>query len=194
MEFKRRRLFFLALIFLLGASIQPQEQSLILVIDGPDPGNDYTSMEAIHLGEVDCWGSPSAGGDLVGIYGKPVGASSIYDKACRGVLYEFLSATGGNNEFSHPTSILAVYVVSSLKYELSVMAQVNGDASVAVDQLFYKEDSQTEYIPFTNHPQTLVSSGTPGASYFFYDFGLQVEFGDKPGHYFWNLTYTLTSY
>jgi hypothetical protein len=194
MEFKRGRLSLLVLIFLLGASIHPQEPSLTLLIDGPDQDNDYTSMETIHLGEVDCWGSPSVGGDLVGISGKPVGASSIYDMACRGVLYEFFSATGGNNEFSHPTSILAVEVVSSLKFELSVMAQVNGDASLGVDQLFYKEDSQTEYIPFTNNPQILISNGLPGASYFFYDFGLQVDFEDKPGHYSWYLTYTLTSY
>ena len=189
MKFKIYAIIFIFISFL---SLNAEELFLQLLIDGPDPDNEFTIAEVIDFGKIDAWGSMSVGGNFTGLTGKPLGASYFDDINCKGAIYEFSPQTGGNTEFSHPNSTIAIKIQSPTRCQLSVSAQISGDPSIEVGQLCFKEDSQTEYIPFTNNPQ-VIANGGPGTYCLYYDLALKIEFNDKPGIYSWQITYTLSS-
>ncbi len=187
-------IFSLIIIFIFfSITVDSEETGFQLLIDGPDPDSEYTIAEAINFGKIDPWGSMSIGGNFSGLMGKPLGAPDFDDVNCKGAIYEFSPETGGNIEFDHPNSTLAIKIVSPTKWQLSVSAQVNGHPSISVDQLCFKEDSEIEYIPFTTTPQ-VIASGQPGIFYLYYDLALKLEFKDKPGNYSWQITYILSSF
>jgi|Deesub1362A_J573_1020465.scaffolds.fasta_scaffold00058_16 hypothetical protein len=193
MKFK---IFLLIIVFIFfNTTLNPQnsrETGFQLLIDGPDPDNEYTITEAINFGKIDPWGSMSIGGNFSGLMGRPLGASSFDDVNCKGAIYEFSPQTGGNSEFYHPNSTIAIKIHSSTRWQLSVSAQIIGDPSIEVGQLWFKEDSETEYTPFTNNPQ-IIANGQPGTFYLYYDLALMIEFDDKPGNYSWQITFLLSS-
>jgi len=166
---------------------------MYLSIDGPDPDNIFSYAETIHFGKIDSWGSLSMGGDFMNIMGKPLGAQNVDDINCKGSMYELSPETGGNTENYHPNSTIAIKVISPSRWQLSATAYISGHSSVDVGQLCFKEDSETEYIPFTTHPQ-VIKSGESGTYVLYYDLGIKVEFDDRPGSYSWQITYTLSSY
>lgn len=181
---------FLSLLFI---PVHPQKFVLQLSIDGPDLNNEYGTEELIRLGEFDHIGSLSYGGDIIGIRGKMLGNPEFFSKRFKGVLYELSPISGGNNEFIHPNAVLAIKVVSPHSWELIVSAMVRGDSSVTVDQLKFKQDDQSEYIPFTPSPH-MVSRGGEGTYNLFYDLALMIERNDKPGTYVWQINYVLVTY
>ncbi len=147
----------------------------------------------IHFGKLSPIGYPIAGGDFSGRQARELSMYQADLQVNKSVTYEFTPASGGNSERSHPNATLAVRVVSPASWQLSVSAQVNGDPSVTVDQLSFKEDAQTAYIPFTLHPQP-AGSGPAGTFLLFYDLALRVDSDDRPGSYSWSITYTLSAY
>ena len=189
----RLRIFiFIIILTFLTNSIDSQETGFLLLVDGPDPDNEYTIAEAINFGKIDPFGSMSIGGNFSGILGKPLGANDFDDMNCKGAIYEFSPQTGGNTEFYHPNSTLAIKIQSPSRWQLSVSAKISGNPSIEIGQLCFKEDSETEYIPFTDNPQ-VIASGQPGTFYLYYDLALKIEFDDKPGNYAWQITFILSS-
>lgn len=192
----RFKIFLLIFVFIFFSSFSnPQdskETGIQLLIDGPDPDNEYTITEAINFGKIDPWGSMSIGGNFSGIMGKPLGSNDFDDINCKGAIYEFSPQTGGNTEFYHPNSTIAIKIQSPSRWQLSVSAQIIGDPSIEIGQLCFKEDSETEYIPFTENPQ-IIASGQPGTFYLYYDLALKIEFDDKPGNYSWQIIFILNS-
>jgi len=164
-----------------------------LSIDGPGMDSRYGFNKTIRLGTLSQLGFPGLAGDFPGKRSRPLGSDDISDDNFKGVFYEFSPLTGGNNEFSHPNSSLAVRVDSPANWQLSVSARVSGDPSVVVDQLLFKPDEQREYTPFTPAPQ-VIARGNPGTYHLFYDLALRLDLDDNPGVYLLQITYDLVAY
>ena len=187
---------------------------LILRLDGTDANGNltptatsaYTTAESMNLGDVDAVGTAIANGDALvnGLTGVPVDAAlgtpanGFEDATCVGALYQFFTATGADDETDHANTALGVYARGSrvTSYSLDVAASVNGDGSVTVGQLKWKNDSDA-IAAFNDFSAVSanVTSGGAGALRFllFHDFGLVVEFTDTPATYTWTITYTLTT-
>lgn len=170
-----------------------QEPFMQLSVDGPGIDNEYNLNKTIRLGTLSQLGLPTMVGDFPGKRIRLLGSDEINGDDFKGVLYEFSPLTGGNNEFSHPNSSLAVKVQSPANWQLSMSARVTGDPSVVVDQLLFKQDEQLEYTPLTPAPQ-VIARGNPGIYYLFYDLALRVDLDDKPGVYSLQITYDLVAY
>ena len=171
----------------------PQELILQLAVDGPDMDNEYSLDESVQLGELDHLGTSQLGGDIQTVQSRPLGSPDFFSEDFKGVIYEFSPLTGGNNEFFHPNAALAVKISSPGPWQLTISAHVEGDPSVGVDQLMIKEDNQKQYTPFTPSPQ-VISRGTSGTYYLFYDLALRIDRDDRPGKYLWQITYMLINY
>jgi hypothetical protein len=180
-------LFFFAMLY------SSQEPFLHISLDGPDIDLEYSLNEPIRLGEIDHLGSISLDSDFIGIQTRFPGSRDFYSKDYKGVLYEFSPHTGGNNEFSHPNASLAIKIKSPGNWQLSVSARVEGNPTVGVDQLLFKQDEQREYTPFTPSPQ-VIARGVPGIFHLFYDLALRIDRNDKPGLYVWHITYDIITY
>ena len=170
-----------------------QEPFMQLFVDGPGIESQYNLNKTIRLGTLNHLGLPALAGDFPGKRIRLLGGDHMSDDEFKGVLYEFSPLTGGNNEFSHPNSSLAVKVNSRVNWQLTVSARVTGDPSVVVDQLLFKQDEQREYTPFTPAPQ-VVARGNPGIYHLFYDLALRIDLEDKPGVYALEISYDLVAY
>jgi len=183
---------FLVSLALLSLSYA-QEPFMQLSLDGPGMDSQYGLNKTIRHGTFSQLGFSALAGDFPAKRSRLLGSDDISDDAFKGVLYEFSPLTGGNNEFSHPNSSLAVKVNSPVNWQLSVSARVGGDPSVVVDQLLFKQDEQREYTPFTPAPQ-VVARGSAGAYLLFYDLALRIDPDDKPGVYVLQINYDLVAY
>jgi len=164
-----------------------------LSVDGPGLDSHYSSNKTIRLGTLSHLGLPGLAGDFPGKLSRVLGSNDITGDDFKVVLYEFSPLTGGNNEYSHPNTSLAVKVNSPVNWQLCVSARVNGDPSVVVDQLLFKPDEQRDYTPFTPAPQ-VIARGSPGIYHLFYDLALRIDPDDKPGVYVVQITYDLVAY
>ncbi len=189
------KLFTAVLVFfcLCSGSLFPQQFSLMLSLDGPDPDDTYGPLELIRFGQLDHLGSSISGGDFSGVRARRLGSQHLFDEKFEGVLYEFTPNTGGNNPLNHKNATIALKIESPGSWQLSVSAQAHGDPSMRVDQLLYKEDRQREYTPFTAVSQTITQGGS-GIHHLFYDFALKVEPDDLPGNYSWQIIYVIIEY
>ena len=192
---KMKRIYFFSYILFMVFSVYSFSQTpfLNLTIDGSDQDNEYSSTEVVRFGDLDHLGFTGFGGDFPGSRAKYLGSTDFLEEGFKGVLYEFNPITGGNNEFSHPNSTLAIKINSPVNWQLSVYAQVSGHPSIGVDQLLFKEDDQREYIPLTPSPQ-IISRGSSGVFHKFFDLALRIDPKDKPGRYMWQITYVLVAY
>lgn len=188
---KRKLLVIVFLLFLAGLSYG-QDQYMQLTLDGPDMDSGFGLQKTIRLGTLNRLGASTLAGDFPAKRSRLLGSDDIGDDNFRGVLYEFSPLTGGNNEFSHPNSSLAVKVNSPVNWQLIVSARVVGDPSVVVDQLLFKQDEQREYTPFTPAPQ-VVARGSKGTYLLFFDLALRIDLDDKPGVYVVQITYDLVA-
>ncbi|MCU0285716.1 MAG: hypothetical protein MUF15_04885 [Acidobacteria bacterium] len=173
-----------------------QEMFMQLTVDGPGLDSTFDSTTTIRLGSLgirDFGGYREIIGDFPGKRTRMLGSDEIASDNFKGLLYEFSPLSGGNNEFSHPNSSLAIKVNSPSNWQLVVSARVTGDPSVVIDQLLFKQDEQTEYIPFTPAPQ-VIARGNPGVYYLFYDIALRIDLEDKAGIYGLQITYDLVAY
>lgn len=170
-----------------------QEPFMQLFVDGPGMESQYNLNKTIRLGTLNHLGLPALAGDFPGKRIRLLGGDHISDDEFRGVLYEFTPLTGGNNEFSHPNSSLAIKVNSPTNWQLTISARVTGDPSVVVDQLLFKQDEQREYSPFTPAPQ-VIARGNPGVYLLFYDLALRIDLEDKPGVYSLQISCDLVAY
>lgn len=170
-----------------------QESYMQLSLDGPGMDSNYGLNKTIRLGTLSQLGFSALAGDFPAKRSRLLGSDDISDDDFKGVLYEFSPLTGGNNEFSHPNSSLAVKVNSPVNWQLTVSARVNGDPSVVVDQLLFKQDEQREYTPFTPAPQ-VIARGSQGTYLLFFDLALRIDLDDKPGIYVLQITYDLVAY
>lgn len=187
---------FLVSLALLSLSLSlsyAQETYMQLTLDGPGMDSNYGLQKTIRLGTLNRLGSSTLAGDFPAKRSRLLGSDDISDDEFKGVLYEFSPLTGGNNEFSHPNSSLAVKVNSPGNWQLIVSARVVGDPSVVVDQLLFKQDEQREYTPFTPAPQ-VIARGGKGTYLLFYDLALRIDLDDKPGVYVLQITYDLVAY
>ncbi|MCX6579708.1 MAG: hypothetical protein NT166_05935 [Candidatus Aminicenantes bacterium] len=185
--------FLLSLALLSLSYSQEPSSSMQLTLDGPDMDSGYGLQKTIRLGTLSQRGSSALAGDFPAKRSRLLGGDDISDDDFKGVLYEFSPLTGGNNEFTHPNSSLALKVNSPVNWQLIVSARVNGDPSVVVDQLLFKQDEQREYTPFTPAPQ-VIARGSAGAYLLFFDLALRIDSDDKPGVYVVQINYDLVAY
>ena len=187
---KRIRLVILFLVSAVGFSYG--QDFMQLSVDGPGLDSHYGLDKTIRLGTLSHLGLPGVGGDFPARQSRVLGGD-IDSDAFKAVLYEFSPLTGGNNEYSHPNTSLAVKVNSPVNWQLCVSARVIGDPSVTVDQLLFKPDEQREYTPFTPAPQ-VIARGSQGIYHLFYDLALRIDPEDKPGHYFVQINFDLVAF
>lgn len=189
----KNKLPFIALLVSLALFSQGQEPVMQLSLDGPGMDGQYNLNQTIRLGTLSQLGLPTLAGDFPGKRIRPLGSDEINNDDFKGVLYEFSPLTGGNNEFSHPNSSLAIKVDSPTNWQLSVSARVTGDPSVVIDQLLFKQDEQRDYTPFTPAPR-VIARGSQGTYHLFYDLALRIDLDDKPGAYAVQISYDLVAY
>ncbi len=187
---------------------------LILRLDGTDANGNlvptatsaYTTAESMNLGDVDAVGTAIANGDALvnGLTGIPVTAAlgtppnGFEDTTCVGGLYQFFTTTGADDESDHANTALGIYIRGSRvnTYSLDVAASVNGDGTVTVGQLKWKNDADAvaAFNDFSAVSANITSGGAVAPrELLFHDFGLVVEFADTPATYTWTITYTLTT-
>ncbi len=188
----KNKILVILLLVSLAVLSYSRDSYMQLSLDGPDMGSYYGLNKTIRLGTLSQLGFSTLTGDFPVKHSRPLGSDDISDGDFKGMLYEFSPLTGGNNEFSHPNSSLAVKVNSPVNWQLSVSARINGDPSVVVDQLLFKQDEQREYTPFTPAPQ-VIARGNPGTNQLFYDLALRIDLEDKPGAYLVQITYDLVA-
>jgi hypothetical protein len=162
------------------------------------------TMKVINIGVVDAGGTAITGGDpfMNGVKGRPVNtkletpSDGFMDPHCVGAFYPFFTKKTSKKETGDSSS-LHIFVRGSRvnSYTLSASATVTGQ-SVEVGQLKWKDDGWDKkfYRDFSLNPGK-ISTGGPGPLRLslYHDYGLLVEFDDKPGQYTWTIVYTLTT-
>jgi hypothetical protein len=182
------------------------ESTTIFLIDATDTGWDLAGNETIDIGNVDgrgtaISGAPTGNPGLNGIAGIPVDAAGSplphpNNPDCIGAFYPFFSADGGNSDYRHPNSAVAIFLLTFNQWRISTSARLlSSTPNVTVNQLKWKMDETPakgfqNYIDFTTS-EHVVASGSGSWGFIYLDYGLLVEHEDEPGPNVWLITYTL---